>query len=107
MGRQAHSRKGLLRALAQALITHESIETSFGRAKVLRPYVEKLVTTAKGGDLHARRELMKVFTVSQPIDKLLAVLGPRYKERPGGYTRLIKMGTRQGDAAETAVIEFV
>ena len=96
-----------MRSLAQALVTHERIETSLGRAKVLRPYVEKLVTTAKGGDLHARRELMKVFTVSQPIDKLLTVLGPRYMERKGGYTRLTKMGIRKGDAAETAVIEFV
>jgi large subunit ribosomal protein L17 len=107
LGRKAGPRKALMRSLATALVTHERMETTLAKAKVIRPYVEKLVTKSKAGNLAARRELMKTFTVEQPVKKLLEVLGPRYANRAGGYLRITKLGHRQGDAAETALIEFV
>ncbi len=107
LGRDPHSRKALLRDLATALVTYEKIETSFGRAKVVKPMVERLITKAKKNDLATRRALMKVFTTEQPVKKLLEVIGPRYAERHGGYTRITKLGTRVGDRAETAILELV
>lgn len=107
LGRKSSARKALMRDLAQALVTYERIETSLGRAKAARPVIEKLITVSKKGDLSARRYLLSFFTTEQPVKKLLEVIGPRYKDRQGGYLRLTKMGTRQGDAAETAVMELV
>lgn len=107
LGRKAGARKALLRDLAQALVTYERIETSLGRAKYARPFIEKLITVSKKGDLSARRYLLSYFTTEQPVNKLLEVIGPRYKDRQGGYLRLTKLGKRQGDASETALIEFV
>lgn len=107
LGRSASARKALLRDLATALVTYEKIETSLGRAKVVKPLVERLITKAKQNDLAARRQLMRVFTTEQPVKKLLEVIGPRYQDRNGGYTRLTKLGIRQGDAAETAILELV
>jgi large subunit ribosomal protein L17 len=93
--------------MAAALIKHEQIVTTLPKAKELRPFVEKLVTLAKKGDLHARRiAISRVRDVDQ-VGKLFSTLGPRYKERSGGYIRVLKAGFRYGDNAPMAVIEFV
>ncbi len=105
--RDASARKALLRDLATAVIVHERIETTEGKARVVRPVVEKLITKAKKGDLAARRQLLGYFTTEQPVNKLMDIIGPRYKERQGGYTRMIKMGYRKGDNAPAARIELV
>ncbi len=107
LSRKSPARKALLRDLATALITYDRIETSLGRAKVARPLIEKLITVAKRNDLASRRYLLGFFTTEQPVKKLLEVIGPKYKDRTGGYIRLTKLGTRQGDRAETALIELV
>ncbi|MFA5945472.1 MAG: 50S ribosomal protein L17 [Patescibacteria group bacterium] len=107
LGRKPSARKALMRDLAQALITHERIETSLGRAKYARPIIEKLITVSRRGDLSARRFLKAFFLTDQPVEKLMDVLGPRFKDRNGGYIRITKLGTRQGDRAETALIELV
>jgi large subunit ribosomal protein L17 len=93
--------------LAASLIKHEQIVTTLPKAKDLRPVVEKLVTLGKRGDLHARRQAMAKLGDAQMVKKLIEVIGPRYKERLGGYTRILKAGYRYGDAAPVAVIEFV
>ncbi len=107
LGRKASARKALLRDLTTALLTYEKIETSMGRAKVVRPVVDKIITIAKQNSLAARRRLLGYFTTDQTVNKLFEVIGPRYKERNGGYTRMTKLGQRQGDAAETVLIELV
>jgi len=106
-GRTADARKALLRDLATSLVVYEKIKTTQSKAKAVRPVVEKLITTACKGDLAARRRLYAFFTTTQPVDKLMEVLGPRYKSRKGGYTRIVKLGHRQGDAAEVVQIELV
>ncbi len=93
--------------MAQALIKHEQIVTTLPKAKDLRPVVEKLVTLGKRGDLHARRQAIGQIKDVALVKKLFDVLGPRYKERNGGYTRVLKAGFRYGDNAPLAVIEFV
>ncbi len=89
------------------LIKHEQIVTTLPKAKELRPVVEKLVTLAKRGDLHARRQAISQIRDVEQVGKLFATLGPRYAERRGGYTRVLKAGFRYGDNAAMAVIEFV
>jgi len=93
--------------MSAALIKHEQITTTLPKAKELRPIVEKLVTLAKRGDLHARRQAAAKLPDPAMVQKLFDVLGPRYAERPGGYIRIMKAGFRYGDAAPVAVIEFV
>jgi large subunit ribosomal protein L17 len=93
--------------MAAALIQHEQIATTLPKAKDLRPIVEKLVTLAKRGDLHARRQAIAELRDLGMVRKLFDTLGPRYKERNGGYTRVLKAGFRHGDSAPMAVIEFV
>ena len=93
--------------MCQALIKHEQIVTTLPKAKDLRPVVEKLVTLGKRGDLHARRQAIAQIKDVDLVRKLFDTLGPRYKERPGGYTRVLKAGFRYGDNAAMAVIEFV
>ena len=93
--------------LAAALIKHEQISTTLPKAKDLRPIVEKLVTLGKRGDLHARRQAISQIRDIGMVKKLFDVLGPRYKERHGGYLRIMKAGFRHGDNAPAAVIEFV
>src|SRR5258708_10490555 len=93
--------------MAQALIKHEQIVTTLPKAKELRPIVEKLVTLAKKGGLHARRQAISQIRDVVLVKKLFEVLGPRYKERAGGYTRVLKAGFRYGDNAAQAVIEFL
>jgi large subunit ribosomal protein L17 len=93
--------------MAQALIKHEQIITTLPKAKDLRPVVEKLITLGKRGDLHARRQAIAQVRDVALVKKLFDVLGPRYKERNGGYTRVLKAGFRFGDNAPLGVIEFV
>ena len=105
--RTAEHRKAMFANMCQALIKHEQIVTTLPKAKDLRPVVEKLVTLGKRGDLHARRQAIAQIKDVDLVRKLFDVLGPRYKERNGGYTRVLKAGFRYGDQAPMAVIEFV
>lgn len=105
--RTAEHRKAMFANMAQALIKHEQIVTTLPKAKDLRPVVEKLVTLGKRGDLHARRQAIAQIRDVALVGKLFEVLGPRYKDRPGGYLRILKAGFRYGDNAPMAVIEFV
>ena len=105
--RTAEHRKAMFANMCQALIKHEQIITTLPKAKDLRPVVEKLVTLGKRGDLHARRQAISQIKDVVLVRKLFDVLGPRYKERNGGYTRVLKAGFRYGDNADMAVIEFV
>ena len=105
--RTAEHRKAMFANMSQALIKHEQIVTTLPKAKDLRPVVEKLITLAKRGDLHARRQAIAQIKDVALVGKLFAVLGPRYKDRNGGYCRVLKAGFRYGDNAPMAVIEFV
>jgi large subunit ribosomal protein L17 len=107
LNRTASHRKAMFANMSAALIKHEQIVTTLPKAKDLRPVVEKLITLGKRGDLHARRLAMSSLRDDAMVKKLFEVLGPRYKERPGGYTRVLKAGFRYGDNAPMAVIELV
>lgn len=115
LGRTSSQRNAMLRNLATQLIVHERIETTETRAKELRKLVEKLITLGKRGDLHARRQaaavLYRVVTNEEErqnvVQKLFSDIAPRYAERNGGYTRIIKVGPRKGDGADMAIIELV
>jgi large subunit ribosomal protein L17 len=105
--RSSEHRKAMFANMSAALIKHEQIVTTLPKAKDLRPVVEKLITLGKRGDLHARRLAMSQIRDEGMVKKLFEVLGPRYRERQGGYTRVLKAGFRYGDNAAMAVIEFV
>src|SRR5688572_8748444 len=105
--RTAAHRKAMFANLAAALIKHEQIVTTLPKAKDLRPIVEKLITLGKRGDLHARRQAISQMRDVEMVKKLFEVIGPRYKSRNGGYTRVLKAGYRYGDQAAVAVIELV
>ncbi|WP_046865333.1 50S ribosomal protein L17 [Microvirga massiliensis] len=105
--RSSEHRKAMFANMSAALIKHEQIITTLPKAKDLRPVVEKLITLGKRGDLHARRLAISQIRDEAMVKKLFDVLGPRYKERPGGYTRVLKAGFRYGDNAPMAVIELV
>ena len=105
--RTVSHRKAMFANLVASLIQHEQIVTTLPKAKDLRPIVEKLVTLAKRGDLHARRIAISEIRDLGSVKKLFETIGPRYKARPGGYTRVLKAGFRHGDNAAVAVIEFV
>src|SRR5215510_12593259 len=105
--RTAEHRRAMFANMCAALIKHEQITTTLPKAKELRPVVEKLITLGKRGDLHARRQAISKIRDIAMVKKLFDVLGPRYKERNGGYTRVLKAGYRYGDNAPVAVIEFV
>ena len=107
LNRTAEHRRAMFANMAAALIKHEQIVTTLPKAKDLRPVVEKLVTLGKRGDLHARRQAIAQIKDAALVKKLFDVLGPRYKARNGGYTRVLKAGFRYGDNAAMAVIEFV
>ena len=107
LGRTAEHRKAMFANMCAALIKHEQITTTVPKAKELRPIVEKLITLGKRGDLHARRQAISQIRDVVMVKKLFDVLGPRYKERKGGYCRILKAGFRYGDNAPVAVIEFV
>jgi large subunit ribosomal protein L17 len=106
-GRTHEHRKAMFANMCQALIKHEQIVTTLQKAKDLRPIIEKLVTLGKRGDLHARRQTIAQIKDATLARKLFDVLGPRYKDRHGGYTRVLKAGFRYGDNAAMGVIEFV
>ena len=105
--RRSDQRRALFQHLASALIKHEQIVTTLPKAKDLRPIVEKLVTLAKKGGLHARRQAIAELRDPAMVKKLFEVLGPRYASRNGGYTRVLKAGFRHGDNAPMAIIEFI
>lgn len=107
LGREKAPRTALLRSLATSLILYEKIRTTQAKAKAVQSVAEKLVTIAKEDSLHNKRKTLKVVYTEGAMRKLFEVLGPRFKERPGGYTRITKLGRRPGDAAEMALIEFV
>ena len=107
LSRTASHRKAMFANMSAALIKHEQIVTTLPKAKDLRPIVEKLITLGKRGDLHARRQAISQIRDEAQVAKLFSVLGPRYKERQGGYIRILKAGFRYGDNAPMAVIEFV
>ena len=107
LNRTHEHRKALFANMAGSLIEHEQIKTTLPKAKELRPIVEKLVTLAKRGDLHARRLAAARLKQDAHVAKLFEVLGPRYAERPGGYIRILKAGFRYGDMAPMAIIELV
>ena len=107
LNRTHEHRKALFANMACSLIEHEQIKTTLPKAKELRPIVEKLITLAKRGDLHARRQAAAMLKEDKDVAKLFDVLGPRYKERAGGYLRVLKAGFRYGDMAPMAIIEFV
>lgn len=107
LSRTASHRSAVLRNLATSLFRHERIETTTAKAKELRPYAERLISLAKRGDLHARRLAARKIADREILGRLFDELGPRYAERPGGYTRVLKVGRRRGDAAEMSLIELV
>jgi large subunit ribosomal protein L17 len=107
LGRTASHRTALFANMAASLIKHEQITTTLPKAKELRPFVEKLVTLGKKGDLHARRQAISHVRDVTQVGKLFETIGPRYADRQGGYIRIMKAGYRHGDNAPMAVIEFV
>jgi|SRR6185312_4166812 len=107
LNRTSAHRTAMFANMAASLIKHEQITTTLPKAKELRPFVERLVTLAKRGDLHARRIAISRVRDVEQVGKLFSTLGPRYKGRDGGYTRVLKAGMRYGDNAPMAVIEFV
>ena len=107
LSRSPSHRRALLRNMATSLFRHERIRTTTARARELRPYAERLVTLARRGDLHARRLAARRIADREILGKLFDDIGPRYADRPGGYTRILKLGSRKGDAADMALIELV
>jgi len=107
LNRTSTARKALFISLAHALLKHEQIKTTLPKAKDLRPIAEKLVTLGKRGDLHARRQAISYLKDEKIVGKLFSTLAERYKDRQGGYTRVLKAGFRYGDAAPMAIIELV
>lgn len=107
LGRTSEHRRALLRNMATSLITHGGITTTVAKAKELRPYTEKLITLARRGDLHARRQVGQKIRERDALARLFTEIGPRFAARPGGYIRILKLGHRPGDAAEMARIELL
>lgn len=107
LNRTSSHRKSMFANMAVSLIMHEQIQTTVPKAKEIRPYLEILVTKAKRSDLATRRALIARIKDLAAVEKLISILGPRYKERPGGYLRIVKAGFRHGDMAPMAYIEFV
>jgi large subunit ribosomal protein L17 len=107
LNRTSAHRKAMFANMSASLIKHEQIVTTLPKAKELRPIVEKLITLGKRGDLHARRQAIAQMRDETQVQKLFATIGPRYKDRNGGYTRILKAGFRYGDNAALAVIELV
>ncbi|PIR32201.1 MAG: 50S ribosomal protein L17 [Alphaproteobacteria bacterium CG11_big_fil_rev_8_21_14_0_20_44_7] len=107
LNRTSSHRKAMFMNMANALIKHEQIKTTLPKAKTLRPYAEKLITLGKKGSLHNRRRAISILQDEKMVEKLFSVLAERYKDRSGGYTRVLKAGFRFGDAAPVAYIEFV
>ena len=107
LGRPSDQRKALFRSLVNALFEHERIETTEAKAKEARPIAEELISLAKKGDLHSRREAARYLQNVESVKRLFDTLGPRYADRNGGYTRILKLGPRRGDGAPVVVMELV
>ena len=107
LSRTASHKRATMRNMATALFRHGRIETTTAKAKELRPYAERLITLAKRGDLHARRLAAIKIQDRAVLGTLFDDIGPRYAERPGGYTRILKLGNRKGDSADMSLIELV
>lgn len=107
LGRERNQRVALMRALAESIVLHGSIETTLAKAKALRSFVEPLVTKAKRGTLADRRNVLKVLYTDKAVKKLFTEIAPKYQTRPGGYTRVTKLGYRALDQGAKARIEFV
>ena len=107
LSRNSSHRWALMRNLITALLREEKIQTTDPKAKELRRWVERVITLGKRGDLHARRQAAAIVQDKTVVQKLFDAIGPRFKDRPGGYTRIIKLGVRHGDAAKMALIELV
>jgi len=107
LGRNSSHRKAMMRNMVTSFFDHEKITTTDARAKELRKLAERLITLAKRGTLHARRQVMQVIQDGKVVAKLFDRLAPRYQDRPGGYTRIIKLGLREGDKASMVIIELV
>ncbi len=106
LSRSPSHRTATLRNMATSLILHERIRTTEARAKELRPFVEKLITLGGTDDVHSRRRVRRHIADREAMHKLFDEIGPRFRERPGGYTRIMKLGARKGDGAELAIIEL-
>src|SRR6058998_2795152 len=107
LGRTPAHRRALLRNLVTALLEHEVVRTPDAKAKELRRWVDRVITLGKQGTLHARRQVLSIVQDKAVVRKLFDTIGPRFKNRPGGYTRIVKIGIRRGDAAQMSVIELV
>lgn len=107
LGMKSAHRLAVLRNMATSLVLEEQIKTTLARAKEVRRVVEKLITLGKRGDLHARRQIASYIYDASATQKIMSDLSQRHKDRPGGYTRILKLGTRRGDGAEVAAIQFV
>ena len=107
LNRTSSHRKALLMNLSNALLKHEQITTTLPKAKQLRPYIEKIITLGKKGDLQSRRKTISILQDDKNVKKVFDILADRYKNRLGGYTRIVKLGNRYGDNAPSAIIEFV
>lgn len=107
LGRKKEPREAMLRNLATSIILYEKVKTTKPKAKAVKPLVEKMISLGKNDTLAARRKALKFFYIENPVKKIFEELGPRYKTRPGGYTRTTKLGFRKGDAAEMVQIELV
>ena len=107
LGRDASHRKALYSNLAGSLIVHGRVKTTVAKAKAVRPIAEKMITLGRRGDIHARRQALAYLRSQEVVHQLFADVAPRYADRPGGYTRIVKIGPRPGDSAPMAYLEFV
>ncbi|MBI3626944.1 50S ribosomal protein L17 [Candidatus Uhrbacteria bacterium] len=107
LDRKSGPRAALMRGLATSLVIYEKIQTTEAKAKAIKPIVEKYITASKKNDLATRRKLLGFFYWENAVKKMLEVIGPRYKDRKGGYTRILKLGTRPGDRAKIVQLELV
>jgi len=107
LGRTTSHREAMFRNLVTSFLTHEKITTTDAKAKEIRSVAEKMITLGKRGDLHSLRQAASYIREKSIVTKLFSTIAPRYKDRPGGYTRIVKLGIRQGDAAPVSIIELV
>lgn len=107
LGREKAPREAMLKNLAQSLILYENVNTTIAKAKAVKPMVEKLITIGRNKSLNSRRKLARVLSLETAVNKVLEELGPRYASRNGGYTRIIKLGKRVGDAADIAQLQLI
>ena len=107
LGRNTSHRRALLRNLVTSIILNDRVHTTITKAKASRPIVEKMITLGKNGSVHARRQALAYMMTPESVDRLFKTVAPRYAPRPGGYSRIVRTGTRQGDASEMAYIELL